>query len=102
MLELVRASGWPEHPELATEAAIERILRTTPDLIRAWLGYSEDQRCSRGWYLVAPSGDNPDRDGWAVGYLGDSAREPPERFPDGYSACACFIRRVMESIGRKG
>jgi hypothetical protein len=100
MVELVRASGWCEHPELVTEAAVESVLRSSPDLIRAWIGYSEDQRCSPAWFLVAPSDENPDRDGWAVGYLGDSRREQPQAFLDGYAACACFIHRVVETVGK--
>ena len=100
MPALLRESGYVSAASKISEQDIETHLRNNPDLVAAWIGYSEDQRCSPAWYLAQPGAGLDGREGWRVGYYTSRDRpRPPERvFADEFSACAFFVMRQVESL----
>jgi hypothetical protein len=93
IFDLLRESAYFEN-----RVGLEAHLRSNPALVDMWVGHSEDQRCTPAYYLRPPDHGARETD-WVVGYLPLSGPPAPERgFPDGYSACAHFIQRFVESL----
>src|SRR4051812_6002296 len=90
LVELVHESGYQADQEALTVDAVSERLRGHPDLIDAWLGYSEDKRTSSGWYVTQRSGD-----AFEVGHYpkGDRISVTGRA-----SACAESIVREVRSI----
>jgi hypothetical protein len=65
-------------------------LRQHPELIDAWLAYSEDKRTSSGWYVTQCSADS-----FEVGYYPKGERI---FIAGAATACAEFIVREVRSI----
>ena len=96
---LLRASGYQDDPASISEALIEAYLRAHPDLVKAWLQLSEDNRSSPAWYLIAPKTESPEASGWMVGFVpGPTPPVPVQVFATGYAACAHFIKMRAEQL----
>lgn len=90
VVDLVAESGYQSDPTVLTVDAVVGHLRAYPDLMDAWLAYSEDKRASSGWFIAQLSDDT-----FEVGY-----------YPEGEHitvtgralACAEFIVREIVAI----
>jgi hypothetical protein len=73
------------------ERSLAETFATRPDLVDAWLRYSEDQRSRDAWYLASRrSHAGPER--WLIGHPSlDQTRE----YGDRTSACAAFVARLL-------
>jgi hypothetical protein len=88
--QLVDESGYRAAPASLTVDVVSMYLREHPDLIEAWLAYSEDKRASSGWFVTQRPGDT-----FEIGYHPKGERiTVPGRAP----ACAEFIVREVRSI----
>lgn len=94
---LLQASGYREHRHAIDVAAIRNYILQRPELVGRWIGYSEDKRCSNGWYFSADSAEGP----FLVGYFPDDAKKTEKKYSDGVDACATFIKHELESIASK-
>lgn len=90
VLDLVDESGYRADPASLTVDAVCAHLRGHPDLVDAWLAYSEDKRTSAGWYVTQRSGDT-----FEVGHYPEGDRIS---VTGPVSACAEFIVREVRSI----
>lgn len=100
MFALLDESGYSSCPHEVTESLIADHLRMHPELIDSWLGYSQDQRCSPAWCLIAEAPNSPS--GWAVGFVANSGRLTSQQaFPDRYSATAYFIKQETETFRQR-
>lgn len=91
MLDLFRLSGYSEP---ISENEFAEHLEVHPDLIEAWLLESADTRYSPAWYF-RPCNSNPKT--WEVGlYPGTEIH----RFGDQYSACAFYVCRFIDQLGK--
>lgn len=88
--ELIQESTLKAATEIA-EATIEAYLRKHPELVRQWLGLSENQRSSPNWYLQE---EKPNQ--WLVGYYPPDSSKPRKRYHNGFEAVAFFIKRHIE------
>jgi hypothetical protein len=93
MIDLLKSSGYLQDPSVVLEQELEEVFRAYPDLINDWARLSEDKRTSDGWYLVRPF-DSHDGADWIVGY--DPKRWKQRKFPDGFKACAFFVKQEIE------
>jgi hypothetical protein len=99
-VQLFHESGCATGSTCVSQSDIEAYLRSHPDLVRAWVAYSEDKRSSPDWYLAQPGAGLDGKDGWRVGYY---PSEQPERvFADEYTACGFFIMREVEKFAPRG
>jgi hypothetical protein len=90
---LLKASGYLEHPDAVGEPELAAFLRANPDVIEAWTALSEDKRVSEGWYLLSPA-TSFDGHHWVVGYYPEGKRFSSL---DAAEACAYYIKREIES-----
>ena len=88
--QLVDESGYRTDPGTLTVDEVSRHLHKHPDLIEAWLAYSEDKRTSSGWYLTRRSDDI-----FEIGYYPEGERIVVAGHA---AACAEFIVREVRSI----
>ena len=96
---LLRATGYLDTSETIAESSIETYLRAHPELVDAWVGYSEDQRGTPAWYLLESGDAYWHNEGWVVGFLPESGTPCLEqKFTNGYEACAHFIKRYIELL----
>ena len=85
--DLVRNSG-AAHRCLTAEALLP-VLQSNPDLVDAWLMWSEDQRCTPAYYFIEEG------EKYVVGrYPGKDRAE----FDDRLTACADFIVKAVNLI----
>jgi hypothetical protein len=100
---LLEESGYDTVRGAITVSVIQQHLQAHPHLIDDWAGYSEDQRCSSGWFF--------DDRRYTTGHYSSSAgRSHEQAFGERSQACAEFIKHELESIrenpsfgsGRKG
>ena len=84
---LVRESGIDVR-SLSADSVIA-VLRSTPDLVREWLQWSEDKRSSPGYYFLA------ERKCYVVGYYPGHERV---EFDDPIVACADFLIKEVNTI----
>ena len=85
-------------PPQTVEDEIAELLKRHPELVQAWVGYSEDQRVSSGWYLAPPREGLDDCAPWSVGHVESSGARVETAFPDQFAACAYFIVRKVEGM----
>ncbi len=91
--EIYAATGYAGEHAAISQEAIEAALAARPDLIEYWLGYSEDKRCSAGWYMTKRGNR------WTVGYFSsDRGRVWELLFESPVRACACLVRLEMECL----
>jgi len=100
MVGLLRELGWQRTTVMPSEDEIAKHLKRHPELVLAWVGYSEDQRVSSGWYLAPPREGFEDYAPWSVGFLEPSGACRETAFPDQFAACAYFIVRQVEGMAR--
>ena len=88
---LLEESGYDAVRDAITVPIIQQRLQAQPHLIDVWAGYSEDQRCSSGWFF--------DDRRYATGHYSSSAGRSQEQvFSERSQACAEFIKHELESI----
>jgi hypothetical protein len=90
VLYLLEESGYDTVRDAVTVAIIQQHLQAHPNLIDLWAGYSDDKRCSSGWFF----------DGrYTTGHYSSSAGRSQEQvFTARSQACAEFIKHELESI----
>ncbi len=95
MLDLLKSSGYIGSHDTLTEERFRAVFEANPDLIHTWVVHSENQRTKYGYYLLPP-GVPPNRSNeWIVGY---HPRGGEERFRDGFSARARFVKLEAEHL----
>lgn len=94
VIQLLAEAGYVVNPHAVTTEAIENYLRAHPELVDAWLGYSEDQRCSPTYYLDIRSANSPGTQCAVVYY--DATIRRSEPMADRFVACAVFIKELAE------
>lgn len=73
---------------------IQEALTAKPECVPEWMQYSEDKRCSSGWYFQKEGTGE-----FVVGYLTDeSIGEPSEYYADALQACAAFIKHEIDNM----
>jgi hypothetical protein len=90
IFRLVEESGYVSARATLTVDVVSEYLREHPDLIEAWLGYSEDKRTSSGWYITRRSGA-----AFEIGYFPQGERIS---VADPARACAEFVVREIRAI----
>ncbi|MCK5944712.1 MAG: hypothetical protein KAI24_22175 [Planctomycetes bacterium] len=100
MVGLLRELGWRRNSALPSEEELAGLLKLYPELVQAWVSYSEDQRVSSGWYLAPPREGFEHFVPWTVGYVEPSGARPELAFPDQFAACAYFIVRQVEGMAK--
>ena len=93
IVDLLRRTGYYDNRELLTTQGIQVYLRSHPGLLDDWIGYSEDKRTSRGWYLERNTDSKPPR--YILGYL---PRGEETEFTSAEVACSEFIIREVGEI----
>ena len=100
-IDLVRRSGYLK---LRGDVTVERLsagLAREPELVDAWLMWSNDNRSTPAWYIKELDGG-----GFEVGYY-DHGRASQTVFDDRVRACAEYARHYLEGVadlieGRSG
>jgi hypothetical protein len=87
MPELLKSTGYLEHPTAMTEQVLEDAFRANPKFVEQWATVFDDQRSRHGWSLQENQGE------WIVDYPN---RRKYQTFPDGASACAVVVKRQIE------
>jgi hypothetical protein len=91
VVRLLEESGYEASRDAIGVAEIRQHLEAHPRLISSWAGYSDDQRCSSGWYF--------DDSRCSIGYFSSSAGTSREQvFGERSQACAEFIKHEVDSI----
>jgi hypothetical protein len=88
-LEILAKSGVLQTPEALTIAAVAAHLNEHPELIDAWMLWSEDKRVSSGWYFLY------ERPNFVVGFYPHGDRLV---FKDAITACTQFVFREVKSM----
>lgn len=89
---LVRRSGYLAARHEVTVDRLADCLATDPDLVGAWLTWSEDNRSTPAWYIEALG-----TGGFEVGYY-DHGRTSQVAFDDRIRACAEYLFRYLEQF----
>jgi len=88
---LLEESGYDAIRDAITVPILQQHLQAQPSLIDDWAGYSEDKRCSSGWYF--------DDTCYSTGYFSAEAGQSREQvFAERTQACAEFIKHELASI----
>jgi hypothetical protein len=88
---LLEESGYDTIRDAITVPILQQYLQAQPSLIADWAGYSEDKRCSSGWYF--------DDSRYSIGHFSAEAGQSREQvFAGRKRACAEFIKHELESI----
>jgi hypothetical protein len=80
-----------ESPQALTREGITEFLQENPNLIDAWMQWSEDQRTSPAWWFAKTN---------RVYTVGLYPGGEEFTFTDRFDACAEFVIRQIESIAR--
>lgn len=88
---LLEESGYDAVRDAITVPIIQQHLQAQPHLIEVWAGYSEDKRCSSGWFFD----DSHSRTGY---YSSSAGRSQEQVFSERSLACAEFIKLELESL----
>ena len=91
LIDLLKGASYTRFRREVTAHELADYLRRHPELVEEWLRYSEDKRTSDGWYF----GTNGRRS-W-IGQVGPTM---PEYFDAPETACAEYILRELDSMGR--
>jgi hypothetical protein len=90
---LLKYSGYFETHDLVTAEAIREALLEHPDYVDDWIQYSEDKRCSSGWFFRQKG------PGYEVGFFSSKdGYSQSTMYSDRLEACAAFIKKEMEEI----
>ena len=99
MVKLIKESGYSARADDVSELVLEEHLRRHPELVPAWVQYSEDQRCTPGFAISGPKRNGDPVTDWRVVYFDlDPANRWDRTFPDQFTACAFFIKRNAETL----
>ena len=86
---LLEESEYERFQDQVTPALLQQHLSLHPELVEAWIRYSEGKKVETGWYL----------EGLAVGYyVPGIGMGRKQRYPDPAQACAEFIKKEMEAL----
>ena len=90
-VSILEDSGYfSEHHKISADE-IKEVLGTAPDLIAEWLKFSDDSRSSRRWMFSRSTNGL-----YTVGFWPDNKEYENLMTPDGFYACAVFIKRKAE------
>jgi len=90
----VKDSGWAAFKGTVSTEDIKEFLKTMPQLINSWLGYSQDKRCD-GWYLK----ESEQRGYFTVGHYSQKLGMTKEsKYSDPIEACAVFILKEFNGF----
>jgi hypothetical protein len=91
---LLKETGYLELKAQVDVQDIREALSAEPKCISEWMQYSENKRCSSGWYFKQEA---PNK--FIVGYLGDgSSSGRPQQYTDSLDACATFIKHEIDNV----
>ena len=90
--DLVRRSGYLAARNEVTVERIAAYLASDPDLVDAWLMWSEDNRSTPAWYI-----ESLDAGAFEVGYF-DHGRTSQVTIDDRNRACAEYVRHYLEQF----
>ena len=91
VVRLLEKSGYDAMRDAITVSLVQQHLQAHPHLIDDWAGYSEDKRCSSGWFF--------DDRRYTTGHYSSSAGRSREQiFSERSQACAEFIKHELDSI----
>lgn len=90
MLRAIDESGYRGNESAIGESDIRQYLLKHRHLIQEWSSYSESKRAGSGWHF--------DPDLKQVGLFLAGRRDQIQTFDDGASACACFIKKEVDSV----
>ncbi len=92
--DLLKKNGYFQvHSQVSIESICEELSKH-PECIDKWIQYSEDKRCSSGYYLKEEEGN------YIVGYYNEKTKKEniPVRYANRVKACARFIKYEIEEI----
>src|SRR5580698_10609877 len=90
LLDLLKSSGYVDKHDKITEELLHAFFDSHPELIRSWIAIASGGRY--GYYVVPPTKPSID---WVVGY---NPGGKVERFADGATACARFVKFKAEDL----
>ncbi|MFH1830519.1 MAG: hypothetical protein ABH871_07070 [Pseudomonadota bacterium] len=93
---LLKEGGYFEVYSLVSVGDIRASLISEPQCIEEWLLYSEDKRCSSGWYFM-----QTEKHSYIVGHY-PSDNKLNVTYDDSLDACADFIKKEIEDIRQSG
>ncbi len=92
VLTLLRESGYFELHDKIHESDIYELLKTHPQLINEWLGWSDDKCSTPTWFFTRGE------DGKCLVRHSPDGNDFEEiKTTDAFEACAAFIKREIES-----
>jgi hypothetical protein len=98
MLGLLEEIGYSALSEDITHSVLEEHLRRNPELVEAWIQYSENQRCTPAFGISGPPTTDGRGEGWRVSYWDrDPENRWDRRFPDQFTAGAFLIKCNAEA-----
>jgi hypothetical protein len=88
-VQMIQDIGLSSEKVFLLQEEIEQFLHMRPDLVEAWLTWSDDKRVTSGWYFTEKSLE------FVVGFhpKGDISR-----YRDKFAACAEFMVHEFSSI----
>ena len=91
VVRLLQDSAYEAVRDAIGVPVIRQHLETHPHLIDAWADYSNDKRCSSGWYF--------DDSRYSTGHFSSAAGRTREQiFSERSEGCAEFIKHELDSI----
>jgi len=91
MIDLLAEVGGPAAIAGIRVADLAAALRDRPECVRAWVGYSEDNRSSPAWFIQA----SPNGSKWVVGFYPDGESVQYDTASD---ACSHYIRHYLDQL----
>jgi hypothetical protein len=92
----VRESGWLSYKNNISVEDIKGYLKSKPQLINDWLGYSSDKRSTLGWYFIE---NDKEMTSFTVGWFEGRIEEKNEtKYPQAIDALAQFILNEFKAF----
>jgi hypothetical protein len=88
-MALIAESGYRANRNAIDVERIKKHVVDHPELIGAWMGYSEDKRTT-GWYFSAVPGGGM----FVVG----GSRSSEKKYSDRFEACAIYIQHELDHL----
>lgn len=90
--ELLQKTDYAKIAAQISENDLYNELVTHPTFISDWLEYSENKRCTTGWYFKIN-----DRSKYVVGFV-DNGQGTETEYGDKFKGCANFIKHELDQI----
>lgn len=88
---LLKDSGYAEISGQIREDDILEAIKQHPEVVKSWFDWSENKRSSSGWFI------KEDKEKYVVSFFPDTEGKEITETKDIYKACACFIKKEIES-----